>query len=420
MHLILGGGLVASAIAVNVAACGDNRYLNSTDASGRDAKVNSADLDASYGMVTVRYRLPPKYAGATVIFQNVDGAVAAMGPFNVDGYARARVENGGSVTVIVPDPQGGRFLFAHTTMGVEDGDEIWQGRKGASYDQEFVRFILPPAYGAPWVFTNCHEWGTQGVLVRWPLDCPKMASIVVAETSPDHREFAYVPAITKPASGELLLADLVFHRAEPAHLRLVNIPPQIQNVISSVVLSDGVAITRLGYRIGNSLVSSGTADVTVDYARVPGTFPLAFVTFSDGTYRSSVALSLGDSNQDIDVGNAIMPWLTSEPHLDARHATVSWTQTEWGKADGVLVQFKNKRGFNRYVLAQHTGSSLQVPPLPPPFDDFNVQRGDTALEIQADFIGDSEGYRGVRNWVASHGGYFGVRAPGGYFGYGIY
>jgi hypothetical protein len=152
------------------------------------------------------------------------------------------------------------------------------------------------------------------------------------------------------------------------------------------------------------------------YARVPGTFPAAITSFSDGTHSSSVAFSLTDTDHDVDVSAAVMPKVISTPVLDAVHEIVSWNETEWGHAAGVVVQVEFARGIGRNVMAPHTATSLRIPNLPPPWDYFNVQATDTAANMRVYLMTDSDGYRGVRNWISRSGGYFSLHQPGGFFG----
>ncbi len=391
------------------AGCGDNRLLPEFDAP----VVIDAHVRVT-GEVTAHTYLAGPVAGDTVIFQHVDGTVAAIRKTDEHGAARAEVEVGGNVTVI-HEAADGSAEYATTFVGVEPGDDVWQGRRGASYEEEYVEAILPPRFNGASLRTSCHEGSSYGGPVRWPRDCEKLSAMVQGEKSDGGQEFAFLPPTAKPANGKLDLTGLDFRPLTPVAVRLRNIPPEIRSVNGSWNATNGIYHLRKSQSAVATAPVAGESMLTGNMPQLPGLFLVAIVDVSDGSYSSGVSLSLTEGQQDVDVSAAVMPAITSVPVLDAYRRNVQWTETSWGHAAGVVADMKLSDHVYRSVMAPHRGPALDVPQLPDPYDRFNVHNTGVAI-LEVYLMTDSDGYRGVRNWISRSGGYFSVHQPGGFFG----
>jgi hypothetical protein len=348
-----------------------------------DSPPDAGELVDPRELVTLQfYADAVDLSGFAVYFQNADSTLVTATRTDIDGRARARMLDGGFVTMALPN--GSMFTYAN----VRGGDTLIVNRADNNTERKEIQVSLPPSPGANiyTLWTNCGATRLDPDLIEKAMPqqalligCGAVSDVVITASSTDPQPFG--------SNHRYLYRKDVF--LDPSTLTAFedDFVPQIESEVVATAMNDPapqVTFTQQLVRDRREVGQSRAVTVDVVGSAASGRITKMFAPAEGLTLTRVVPQTLGLSGQTtlvwgpsdnetaIVLGERALRSYTTRPRMDPTSTSVQWNEEPEGDV-GELVMLElqwtppgaGKRTWQ--ILSPRTDATIvRYPVLPVP------------------------------------------------------
>lgn len=357
---------------------------------------NTPPPPATDVQVTVRDGQTPQ-PGVTVVFQNLDGSLAAEMQTDASGLAKLDIPSA-NLTVIrtFPTPQGQTDPVPpeiYTYVGVKAGDRLVLGRVTDDHDTPSAVVVTVPdtANGTVRVQTSCGSG--EGTPPSIPITVRSCGSSVALYVEDGNRNSAFM---TAPYGENINAGALMLQQALGSTVTAINVQPNTTVTVEERLTASGFTF----FSTGQKNVTQTAANVDLPQLG-DGVEALLLGTIDNNGSTQIVASRAAYTNDTVSIDATAGLIATYSSRQDTPNGA-TWIEDGGATPDAVLGSFQvtpdpngGRLPFIRKVIAAHTGAVLNAPMLLGTAAAYNFERGDS-VNTSIGLVQATGGYDALR------------------------